>query len=323
MKWNYIILFVREERYSLIDRNTNSTMKICFFFLFNFLQLHEIIYFLPCIFENTVFSQKFVGKIGAPIFNRLIPPSLALAGSHLFKFEETERWLWSSSLGSLTTPHLPASPFLLHYRTWNALATYRRSSFIILGPETRRLPCYSRRTDGIKGWRVFIDLWLGRSVDNYWTIGFPRWNSVYTMDGSVHPSSAAASEVSKLEMLESLLNHLDVWVPQRESKVDQSFQEDLAREWDEKWSSWAKWKTDILIPRGSSRVIINTIRLLHWKMRDVTSFPSLFQIQNSPRKNVSSSEDNFSMTSFHPHFFTIFHPLARLLISRWKYFSRG
>lgn len=166
--------------------------------------------------------------------------------------------------------------FLLHYRTWNALATYRRSSFIILGPETRRLPCYSRRTDGIKGWRVFIDLWLGRSVDNYWTIGFPRWNSVYTMDGSVHPSSAAASEVSKLEMLESLLNHLDVWVPQRESKVDQSFQEDLAREWDEKWSSWAKWKTDILIPRGSSRVIINTIRLLHWKMRDITSFPSLF-----------------------------------------------
>lgn len=82
--------------------------------------------------------------------------------------------------------------FLLHYRTWNALATYRRSSFIILGPETRRLPCYSRRTDGIKGWRVFIDLWLGRSVDNYWTIGFPRWNSVYTMDGSVHPFSAAA-----------------------------------------------------------------------------------------------------------------------------------
>lgn len=79
------------------------------FFLFNFLQLHEIIYFLPCIFENTVFSQKFVGKIGAPIFNRLIPPSLALAGSHLFKFEEAERWLWSSSLGSLTTPHLPAS----------------------------------------------------------------------------------------------------------------------------------------------------------------------------------------------------------------------
>lgn len=192
MKWIDAILFVREERYSLIDRNTNSTMKICFFFLFNFLQLHEIIYFLPCIFENTVFSQKFVGKIGAPIFNRLIPPSLALAGSHLFKFEEAERWLWSSSLGSLTTPYLPASPFLLHYRTWNALATYRRSSFIILGPETRRLPCYSRRTDGIKGWRVFIDLWLGRSVDNYWTIGFPRWNSVYTMDGSVHPSSAAA-----------------------------------------------------------------------------------------------------------------------------------
>lgn len=169
--------------------------------------------------------------------------------SHLFKFEEAERWLWSSSLGSLTTPHLLASRSL-YYRTWNALATYRRSSFIILGPETRRLPCYSRRTDGIKGWRVFI-VSVG-SVDNYWTIGFPSVNCTTALYG--WKCTSRRHEVSKLEMFESLLNHLDVWV-----SLGFSLQRELSKVSEISFEKWnesdprTKWKTDLIRYGSSSR----------------------------------------------------------------------
>lgn len=125
---NDAIVFVREEQYSIDPIEIRLDDKNLFFFLISCSRTRRTneIYSLSCVsifvWIQFVFLQKFVGKIEASIFNRFVlihdekgspPLPFSPVGSHLFKFEEAERWLWSSSLGSLTTPHLLASRSLL------------------------------------------------------------------------------------------------------------------------------------------------------------------------------------------------------------------